>query len=137
MVVLVSGVLGLLVLEHVAVGDKLKEEVVIILPQTEEISVQKIWKQYDNATSINVSIHRDKAFYQMQFKGPINSQWASGWSRWSSCANGRYTCGNGRRSRTRRCNVAQNGGSTSVCTGTVTETEKCTMKDCKCLINDV
>ena len=65
MVVLVSGVLGLLVLEHVAVDDKLEEEVVIILPQTEEISVQKIWKQYDNATSINVSIHRDKAFYQM------------------------------------------------------------------------
>jgi len=57
---------------------------------------------------------------------PVDASWGD-WGSWSCCS---ITSGEGSRSRNRTCNVAENGGSTSVCTSPGTETESCNTDQC-------
>jgi len=57
---------------------------------------------------------------------PVDSSWAS-WGSWGACSK---TCGGGTQSRTRKCNVAQNGGSTSICTSSETVSRECNANNC-------
>ena len=77
---------------------------------------------------------------KVETSSAIDSSWAP-WNGWSSCT---MTCGTGAslflnimktfhqaRSRTRGCDQAQFGGSTSVCTTTGTETQACNTQCCR------